>query len=287
MPEKRKEPTPFMDGETDQTMSSPMLTVQNLSKSYGEIRAIRDVSLEVSKGEVVALCGRSGSGKSTLLRCINYLEVPDHGTIRIGPVSVEAGPMTRQMSQEIRNLRLHSGMVFQAFNLFPHRTVIENVTEGLTVVKGMPKSTAKSVGAELLERVGLADKSDVYPNRLSGGQQQRVAIARALAMNPDLLLIDEPTSALDPELIGEVLGVLRGLADDGMTMVVVTHELGFAVEVADRLIYMDDGIILEQGRPEVLIKNPETLSLKNFLGAIAIRSQALGLAGSCADLSEL
>ena len=266
-----------MSSETNQTMSNHMLTVQNLSKAYGKIRAVRDVSLKVSKGEVVALCGRSGSGKSTLLRCINYLEIPDHGTIRIGPISVEAGPMTRQMNQKIRNLRLHSGMVFQTFNLFPHRTVIENVTEGLTVVKNMSKNAAKSVGAGLLEKVGLANKSNVYPNRLSGGQQQRVAIARALAMNPDLLLIDEPTSALDPELIGEVLGVMRDLADDGMTMGVVTHELGFAVEVADRLIYMDDGIILEQGSPDVLINNPETLSLKKFLGAIATRSQELAL----------
>lgn len=160
-------------------------------------------------------------------------------------------------------------MVFQAFNLFPHRTVLQNVTEGLTVVKRLRKSEADRIGMDLLARVGLADKRDVYPNRLSGGQQQRVAIARALAMDPDLLLVDEPTSALDPELISEVLTVLRNLANDGTTMIIVTHELGFAVDVADRLIYMDDGTLLEQGRPEMLIKNPQTSSLKKFLESVS------------------
>lgn len=270
MPGKREEESSFAihDGEHPAT-GEYMLSVRNLRKSYGEVHALRGASLDVSKGEVIALCGRSGSGKSTLIRCINYIEVPDEGTVRVGPVSVEAGPMTRRMSRRIRELRLHTGMVFQAFNLFPHRTVIENVTEGLTVVKRMSRSAARDTGMELLQSVGLADKSNVYPNRLSGGQQQRVAIARALAMNPDLLLVDEPTSALDPELVGEVLGVLRRLADDGTTMVIVTHELDFAMEVADRLIYMDDGILLEQGHPETLTRDPQTSSLKKFLGSIA------------------
>lgn len=257
--------------QTDETVSAtgPMLAVRNLKKSFGEIHALRDASLEVAKGEVVAVCGRSGSGKSTLIRCISFLEVPDHGTVRVGPVSVTAGPITRQMSQSIRKLRLHTGMVFQAFNLFPHRTVLENVTEGLTVVKRLRKSEADHIGMDLLARVGLTDKREVYPNRLSGGEQQRVAIARALAMDPDLLLVDEPTSALDPELISEVLTVLRNLANDGTTMIIVTHELGFAVDVADRLIYMDDGTLLEQGRPEMLIRNPQTSSLKKFLESVS------------------
>lgn len=269
MSEKREEVSASRHDRSSPMSDDYMLSVRNLGKSYGDVHALRDASLDVAKGEVVAVCGRSGSGKSTLIRCINYMEVPDRGTIRVGPVTVEAGPMTRRKNRQVRDLRLHTGMVFQAFNLFPHRTVIENVTEGLTVVKRMSKRQAREIGMRLLESVGLADKSDVYPNRLSGGQQQRVAIARALAMNPDLLLVDEPTSALDPELIGEVLGVLRRLADDGTTMVIVTHELDFAVEVADRLIYMDDGALLEQGRPEMLVKQPQTSSLKKFLGSIA------------------
>ena len=271
MPEKHEGQRPTRIGEPNSTTDRPMLSVHNLRKSFGDVHALRNASLDVSKGEVVAVCGRSGSGKSTLIRCINYMEVPDHGTIRVGPVSITAGPITRQMSQQIRNLRLHTGMVFQAFNLFSHRTVLENVTEGLIVVKRMRKSDANHIGMDLLESVGLADKCHVYPNRLSGGQQQRVAIARALAMDPDLLLVDEPTSALDPELIGEVLAVLRRLADSGTTMVIVTHELGFAVEVGDRLIYMDDGTLLEQGHPETLIKNPQTSSLKKFLESITRR----------------
>lgn len=246
-----------------------MLSVRSLRKSYGNVHALKGIDLEVAKGEVVAVCGRSGSGKSTLIRCINYLEIPDEGLIRVGRVSVDAGPMTRALMRQIRALRTHTGMVFQAFNLFPHKTVLANVTEGLTVVKQMPAKEAEKVGRRLLESVGLADKGDVYPNRLSGGQQQRVAIARALAMDPDLLLVDEPTSALDPELIGEVLTVLRRLADAGTTMVIVTHELGFAVEVADRLIYMDGGEVLEQGDPRTLVQNPRTASFRKFLESVA------------------
>ncbi len=268
---KREASVHSTEGEMHAATPDPMLIVRNLSKSYGEIHAVRDVSLDVSKGEVVAVCGRSGSGKSTLIRCINYLEVPNRGSIRVGPVFVEAGPLTREMNRRIRSLRLHTGMVFQAFNLFPHRTVMENVTEGLTVVKGMAKRAAQEIARELLDRVGVADKCDVYPNRLSGGQQQRVAIARALAMNPDLLLVDEPTLALDPELIGEVLAVLRRLADDGMTMVIVTHEFGFALEVADRLVYMDNGVLVEQGPPRTLVRNPQTASFRKFLESVAQR----------------
>ena len=243
--------------------------VRGLSKSFGDVHAVRDVSLDVAKGEVVALCGRSGSGKSTLLRCINYLEIPDAGTIRIGDRSVEAGPITRRKTGRILELRLLSGMVFQSFNLFPHRTALGNVIEGLIAVKGVSRSDATGVGEDLLAKVGLADKRDVYPNRLSGGQQQRVAIARALALNPEVMLFDEPTSALDPELIGEVLGVMRSLAEEGMTMLVVTHELGFALDVADRMIYMDGGELVEQGSPEDLIRRPRDAGLKRFLGAMS------------------
>ena len=231
---------------------------------------MKDVTLDVEKGEVVALCGRSGSGKSTLLRCINYLEIPDTGTIRIGERSVEAGPITRRKTKEILELRLLSGMVFQSFNLFPHRTALGNVIEGLVAVQGASRSDATRAGEDLLAKVGLVDKRDVYPNRLSGGQQQRVAIARALALNPEVMLFDEPTSALDPELIGEVLGVMRSLAEEGMTMLVVTHELGFALDVADRMIYMDGGALVEQGSPEDLIRRPQDAGLKKFLGAISI-----------------
>ena len=230
---------------------------------------MKDVTLDVERGEVVALCGRSGSGKSTLLRCINYLEIPDTGTIRIGDRSVEAGPITRRKTKEILELRLLSGMVFQSFNLFPHRTALGNVIEGLVAVQGASRSDATRAGEDLLAKVGLVDKRDVYPNRLSGGQQQRVAIARALALNPEVMLFDEPTSALDPELIGEVLGVMRSLAEEGMTMLVVTHELGFALDVADRMIYMDGGQLVEQGSPEDLIRSPQDAGLKKFLGAIS------------------
>ena len=246
-----------------------MLSVRGLSKSFGEVHAVKGVTLDVEKGEVVALCGRSGSGKSTLLRCINYLEIPDTGTIRIGERSVEAGPITRRKTKEILELRLLSGMVFQSFNLFPHRTALGNVIEGLVAVQGASRSDATRAGEDLLAKVGLVDKRDVYPNRLSGGQQQRVAIARALALNPEVMLFDEPTSALDPELIGEVLGVMRSLAEEGMTMLVVTHELGFALDVADRMIYMDGGALVEQGSPEDLIRRPQDAGLKKFLGAIS------------------
>ena len=246
-----------------------MLSVRGLSKSFGEVHAVKDVTLDVERGEVVALCGRSGSGKSTLLRCINYLEIPDTGTIRIGDRSVEAGPITRRKTKEILELRLLSGMVFQSFNLFPHRTALGNVIEGLVAVQGVSRADATRAGEDLLAKVGLADKRDVYPNRLSGGQQQRVAIARALALNPELMLFDEPTSALDPELIGEVLGVMRSLAEEGMTMLVVTHELGFALDVADRMIYMDGGALVEHGSPEDLIRSPQDAGLKRFLGAIS------------------
>ena len=246
-----------------------MLSVRGLSKSFGDVHAVRDVSLDVEKGEVVALCGRSGSGKSTLLRCINYLEIPDTGTIRIGERSVESGPITRRKTKEVLQLRLLSGMVFQSFNLFPHRTALGNVIEGLIAVKGASRSDATRAGEDLLAKVGLAEKRDVYPNRLSGGQQQRVAIARALALNPEVMLFDEPTSALDPELIGEVLGVMRSLAEEGMTMLVVTHELGFALDVADRMIYMDGGELVEQGSPEDLIRSPRDAGLKRFLGAMS------------------
>ena len=249
--------------------SGPLLSVSNLRKSYGSVHALKGVDLELAKGEVVAVCGRSGSGKSTMIRCINFVEIPDHGSIRVRDVTVDAGPMTRERMRRIRSLRTHTGMVFQSFNLFPHKTALANVTEGLVVVKRLPPKQAERIGIQLLESVGLGEKCDVYPNRLSGGQQQRVAIARALAMDPDLLLVDEPTSALDPELIGEVLAVLRKLADSGTTMIIVTHEIGFAIEVADRLIYIDDGEILEEGNPKELVRSPSTASFRRFLESVA------------------
>jgi ABC-type polar amino acid transport system ATPase subunit len=246
-----------------------IVRVENLHKTFGDLEVLRGIDMEVEKGEVVVIFGRSGSGKSTLLRCVNFLEDPTVGTIEVAGIRLEGGHRTKQKREQIRRLRMHAGMVFQQFNLFPHMTVLQNVIEGPIRVKGMDEDTATSIGGDLLTKVGLADKSDEYPIRLSGGQQQRVAIARALAMEPDVMLFDEPTSALDPELIGEVLAVMRSLATDlHMTMMVVTHEMGFAREVAHRACFFHEGVILEQGPPAEMFADPKFPETKKFIEAV-------------------
>jgi cystine transport system ATP-binding protein len=213
--------------------------------------------------------GRSGSGKSTLLRCINFLEEPTQGTIQVGDIRLRGGHRTKQQRDRIRALRIRTGIVFQQFNLFPHMTALQNVMEGPVTVKGIPQEEARSTGLQLLTKVGLADKAEEYPIRLSGGQQQRVAIARALAMEPDVMMFDEPTSALDPELIGEVLSVMKSLAADlNVTMMVVTHEMGFAREVANRMMFFHEGVILEQGTPDQLFNHTQNPETRRFLEAV-------------------
>jgi ABC-type polar amino acid transport system ATPase subunit len=225
--------------------------------------------MEVHEGEVVVIFGRSGSGKSTLLRCINFLEDPTHGSIEVSGIRLEGGHRTRHKREQIRQVRLHAGMVFQSFNLFPNMTALQNVMEGPVTAKGGKSEEVRPMALELLAKVGLADKAEEYPIRLSGGQQQRVAIARALAMQPDVMLFDEPTSALDPELIGEVLAVMRSLATElHMTMMVVTHEMGFAREVANRMCFFHDGVILEQGTPDELFNHTREPETKKFLDAV-------------------
>lgn len=239
-----------------------MISIENLAKSFNQLKVLRDINLNVSSGEVVVIIGPSGSGKSTLLRCIKYLEKPDKGSICI------EGQLLEPHTKTFRNLQQEIGMVFQQFNLFPHMTAIENVMEGPITVKKMNRNQAYDMALDLLNKVGLADKKDEYPSRLSGGQKQRVAIARALAMQPKIMLFDEPTSALDPELVGEVLNVMKALARDGMTMIVVTHEMGFAREVADRVIFMDDGRIIEQDVPANIFRAPRHERTKSFLQKI-------------------
>jgi polar amino acid transport system ATP-binding protein len=247
----------------------PVVRVEGLHKYFGPLEVVKGVNLEVRLGEVVVMFGRSGAGKSTVLRCINFLEDPTSGTIEVDGIRLEGGHRTRAKRERIRQLRIRTGMVFQQFNLFPHMTALQNVMEGPITVKGVREDSARGLAMTFLDRVGLADKAQEYPIRLSGGQQQRVAIARALAMEPKLMLFDEPTSALDPELIGEVLGVMKSLATEmHMTMIVVTHEMGFAREVADRMVFFDDGVILEQGPPEQLFANPRFAETKKFLEAV-------------------
>ena len=236
-----------------------MIELAEVHKSFGANHVIKGFSAAVAKGEVVCIIGPSGSGKSTILRCINGLEAYDGGAIDIDGVRVD------RRDRSIRAIRTQVSMVFQRFNLFPHRTALENVSEGPIYVKKEPREDAKRRGRELLARVGLADKEHAYPAALSGGQQQRVAIARALAMAPKAILFDEPTSSLDPELVGEVLGVMRSLAEDGMTMVVVTHEMTFAKEVADRVLFLDQGVIAEQGRARELLTSPRNPRTQDFL----------------------
>ncbi|GLR92807.1 MULTISPECIES: amino acid ABC transporter ATP-binding protein [Bradyrhizobium] len=253
-------------------MTRPLVAIRSVSKNFGEFQALKNVSLDVWPGEVMCLIGASGSGKTTLLRCINQLATIDAGGIwlegELLGVREQGGRLRRLTEREIGRQRLKTGMVFQRFNLFPHKTALENITEGPIQVQGRKAEEVRAEAIELLRRVGLAAKTGSYPAQLSGGQQQRVAIARALAMKPMLMLFDEPTSALDPELVGEVLAVMKELAKSGMTMMVVTHELGFAREVADRVVYMDQGAIVEQGRASDVLGAPREERTRAFLSAV-------------------
>ena len=237
-----------------------MIEIKKLYKSYGDNEVLKGINQTVSEAEVLCIVGPSGSGKSTMLRCIHLLEVPTSGEVYIDGELVT--------SQNINEIRTKMGMVFQNFNLFPHMTVLENVTCAPINVKGVSKADAEAKAMELLTRVGLDNKANAYPRSLSGGQQQRVAIARALAMDPEIMLFDEPTSALDPEMVGEVLDVMKDLAKEGLAMIVVTHEMGFAKEVADKVIFMDEGVIVEQGTPEEVLVNPSEERTKNFLSKV-------------------
>jgi ABC-type polar amino acid transport system ATPase subunit len=241
---------------------SIMINVEKLNKSFGNLHVLKDIDMMVKQSEVVCLIGASGSGKSTLLRCLNFLEIKDSGLVMIGGEKIE------KETHDLNEVRARVGMVFQHFNLFPHKTVLENVMEAPVYVKKRPKEEAKEEAKSLLKKVGLSDKENVYPSKLSGGQKQRVAIARALAMKPEIMLFDEPTSALDPELVGEVLTTMKELAEEGMTMVVVTHEMGFAKEVADWAVYMHEGRIVEVGHPKQLFTNPTEERTKNFLDSV-------------------
>ncbi|AZE64465.1 L-cystine ABC transporter ATP-binding protein TcyN [Pseudomonas synxantha] len=242
-----------------------MIVVEKLTKQFNGQVVLNGIDLEVKEGEVVAIIGPSGSGKTTFLRCLNFLEEPTSGRIKVGDIEIDGSKPLNQQQGLVRRLRQHVGFVFQNFNLFPHRTALENVIEGPIVVKKMPREAATELGRKLLARVGLAGKEASYPRRLSGGQQQRVAIARALAMEPEVILFDEPTSALDPELVGEVLATIRSLAEENRTMVIVTHEMSFARDVANRVIFFDKGVIVEQGEAKALFANPKEERTRQFL----------------------
>ncbi len=243
-----------------------IIQVENLKKTFGENPVLCGIDLTVKKSEVVVIMGPSGSGKSTLLRCLTFLEEPNEGIINIGDYKIHAeGKANRKRRKEIREMRIKTGFVFQSFNLFPHKTAIENVMEGPMTIFGVKPVEARKVAENLLIKVGLGDRCDHYPTQLSGGQQQRVAIARSLSLNPTVMLYDEPTSALDPELVREVLQVIKELAEEGMTMLIVTHEMNFAKEVADRVIFMDEGLIVEQGTSEEMFNNPKEERTKRFL----------------------
>ena len=238
-----------------------MIEIKNLQKSFGELHVLKGIDLSIDEREVVVIIGPSGSGKSTLLRCINFLEEPTGGTITVDGIPLDS-------DENINKVREEVGMVFQRFNLFPHMTVLDNITLAPMKVRKIARNKAEQIAQDLLDRVGLGDKADAYPNQLSGGQQQRVAIARALAMQPKIMLFDEPTSALDPEMVGEVLDVMQRLAETGMTMVIVTHEMGFAREVGTRLLFVDDGYIVEQGKPKDVFEHPKEERTKLFLSKI-------------------
>jgi len=243
-------------------MAEPIIKVRNIYKNFGHVRALIDVSNDIDPGEVVVVCGPSGSGKSTFLRCLNKLEEIDKGKIIVDGMNIDDPDV------KIHKVREEIGMVFQHFNLFPHKTALENITLAQMVVRKRTPEESENIARELLEKVGICEKAEVYPAQLSGGQQQRVAIARALAMQPKIMLFDEPTSALDPEMIGEVLDVMKTLAREGMTMVVVTHEMGFAREVCDRIIFMDEGSIVEENSPKEFFNNPKSDRTKLFLSQI-------------------
>ncbi|GEC88913.1 amino acid ABC transporter ATP-binding protein [Brevibacillus brevis] len=239
-----------------------MIRVQNLKKSFGKVEVLKDVTLRVGKGEVVVLIGASGSGKSTLIRCINFLEIKDGGEIYIEGKSIDP------KKDDLTKVRQKVGMVFQHFNLFPHKTVLENIMEAPLIAKKADKEETKQEALRLLQKVGLSEKADAYPSSLSGGQKQRVAIARSLAMKPEIMLFDEPTSALDPELVGEVLETMKQLAQEGMTMIIVTHEMGFAKEVADWVAFMNQGKIIEMARPQEIFNNPKEERTREFLNRV-------------------
>ena len=250
-----------------------MIVVNQLTKSYNSNRVLHGIDHTQEKGEAVVLIGPSGCGKSTFLRCLNQLEIADSGRITIGGVTIEGGrhPSTDEEREQQRQLRLRAGMVFQQFNLFPHLTVLDNITEAPMVVKGMPRVEAEEIARSLLAKVGLEKKAEFYPSQLSGGQQQRVAIARALAMQPDVMLFDEPTSALDPKLRDEVLRVMRQLAEEGMTMIVVTHEMQFARDMADKILFFDGGLVAESGSPEQIFSNPQQARTREFISRVTTR----------------
>ena len=246
-------------------IATPILKISNLRKYFGRLEVLKGIDLDVQPREVVCIIGRSGSGKSTMLRCINFLEEPSDGEIEIHGLKIPASGKGREHQALIHEARLLTGMVFQEFNLFPHMSVLENVMEAPVIVKGMDKTKAREIAEQNLARVGMLFKKDEYPNRISGGQKQRIAIARALAMEPEVMLFDEPTSALDPELIGEVLEVMKALAKEGTTMLVVTHEMGFAREVADRVVVMNEGELVEQGKPDDIIDHPQNKQTQALL----------------------
>jgi ABC-type polar amino acid transport system ATPase subunit len=249
--------------------STPMVKITNIHKVFNrKHHVLKGIDLEVHQGETVVILGASGSGKSTLLRCINFLEEPTAGTVEVDNITVHSGDTDKQREKHILDIRKKTGMCFQAFNLFPHMTVLENIIEGPVTVLGQKKKQAALYAEELLDWVGLTDKRDEHPSRLSGGQQQRVAIARSLAMKPKVMLFDEPTSALDPELVGEVVDVMERLAKEGMTIIAVTHELHFARDVADRVLIMDGGNWIEEGPPEIIFNNPKELRTRQFLAHI-------------------
>lgn len=246
-----------------------IIQINNLKKNFGQNEVLKGIDLSIDKSEVVVIMGPSGSGKSTLLRCLNFLEEPSGGLIQIGEYQVDAGgKMDGKRKKVIRELRKITGFVFQSFNLFPHKTAMENVMEGPIIIHGTQLDEARQIAENLLIKVGLGDRCDHYPAQLSGGQQQRVAIARSLALNPIVMLYDEPTSALDPELVKEVLQVIKDLAKEGMTMVIVTHEMNFAKEVADRVIFMDNGVIVEQGTSEEIFHKPKEARTRQFLSIV-------------------
>lgn len=242
-----------------------MIQVKGVYKSFGKQQVLKGIDLTVEKGEVVVLLGPSGSGKTTFLRCLNFLEHPDDGEITIGETRVDCKTVTKK---EILQLRRNTAMVFQLYNLFKNKTALENVMEGLVIARNIPKIEAEEISRKILDKVGLAAKYDAYPSELSGGQQQRVGIARALALNPEVILFDEPTSALDPELVGEVLAVMKKVAKEGLTMIVVTHEISFARDIANKVLFMDGGVVVEQGTPEEVLFHPKEERTKQFLKRI-------------------
>lgn len=249
-----------------------MIEVKNIKKSFGKNQVLKDVSLKVEKGEVVVLLGPSGSGKTTLLRCLNFLEKADDGHLKIGDKEVE---FSKANKKDILDIRRKTAFVFQNYCLFNNKTAIENVMEGLVTARKVPKDEARKIAAKALDDVGLSDKYNSYPSRLSGGQQQRVGIARAVALNPEVILFDEPTSALDPELVGETLEVIKGIAKQNVTMIVVTHEMGFARDVANHVVFMEDGYIVEEGKPEEIFKNPKEKRTQEFLKRILNDSEGV------------